>query len=228
MNSIEGFLQLLTNSTLAYTLITLGGLALTAEVFNPGLIFPGVFGVIMLLLGLVALGMLPVNLTGVALIGFAFVLFIADLFMTAHGILTAGGIAALVLGGLLLIDTSQAPGVPAVSPLGDRRAGGQHRRRVFFFGVYKALVARRRQPTTGVEGLIGSSAQVRTDLAPRGMVFAEGALWRARQPGRPGAARPAGGGHGHRRPDPLCAHPPRCPRMPERSRRRSTVPLVDA
>ncbi|HUS14004.1 MAG TPA: nodulation protein NfeD, partial [Chloroflexia bacterium] len=98
MNSIEGFLQLLTNSSLAYTLLTVGGLALTAEVFNPGLVFPGVFGVIMLLLGLVALGMLPVNLTGVALIGFAFILFIADLYMTSHGVLTAGGIAALILG----------------------------------------------------------------------------------------------------------------------------------
>jgi len=92
MNSIESFLLLLTNSTLAYSLITLGGLALTAEVFNPGLIFPGVFGVIMLLLGLVALGQLPVNLTGVAMIGFGFILFIADPFMTAHAILTAGSI----------------------------------------------------------------------------------------------------------------------------------------
>ena len=64
---------------------------------------------------------MPVNLTGVALIGFAFVLFIADVFMTAHGILTAGGIASLVLGGLLLIDTSQAPGVPRGLALVDRR-----------------------------------------------------------------------------------------------------------
>ena len=42
-------------------------------------------------------------MTGVAMIGFGFILFIADLFMTAHGILTAGGIVALVMGGLLLI-----------------------------------------------------------------------------------------------------------------------------
>jgi membrane-bound serine protease (ClpP class) len=178
MNNIEGFLLLLTNSSLAYTLITLGGLALTAEVFNPGLVFPGVAGVIMLLLGLVSLGMLPVNLTGVVLIGFAFVLFIADLFMTTHGILTAGGVASLALGGLLLIDTSQAPGVPAVSPwaiialAGTIGAG-------FFFGIYKAFQARRRQPTTGVEGMMGRTAEVREPLAPRGMVFFEGALWRA-------------------------------------------------
>jgi membrane-bound serine protease (ClpP class) len=178
MNSIEQFLQLLANSSLAYTLITIGGLALTAEVFNPGLIFPGVIGVIMILVGLVALGMLPVNLTGVGLIVFAFVLFIADLFMTSHGILTAGGIASLVLAGMLLIDTSQTPGVPGVSPWVIAGLSGSIGA-VFFFGIFKAVAARRRKPTTGVEGLVGSPGEVRTALAPQGMVFADGALWRA-------------------------------------------------
>ncbi|MGI8586990.1 MAG: NfeD family protein [Chloroflexia bacterium] len=178
MNSIESFRQTLTDSTLAYTLISVGGLALIAEVFNPGLIFPGVFGVIMLLLGMVALGQLPVNLGAVALIGFSFILFIADLFMPSHGILTAGGIAGLVLGGLLLIDTSQAPGVPGVSIwaiLGLSGSIGAF----FFFGIYKVFQARRRKPTTGREGMVGTFAQVRTELAPSGMVFADGALWRA-------------------------------------------------
>jgi membrane-bound serine protease (ClpP class) len=187
MTSIESFLLLLTNSTLAYSLITLGGLALTAEVFNPGLIFPGVFGVIMLLLGLVALGQLPVNLTGVAMIIFAFILFIADLFMTAHGILTAGGVTALVLGGLLLIDTSQAPGLPTVSIWSivglAATIGG-----AFFFGIYKAMETRRTQPVTGREGLIGDQVEVRTDLAPSGTVFAEGAIWQARSLAGPVAA----------------------------------------
>ncbi len=178
MNNIESFLQLLTNSTLAYSLITLGGLALTAEVFNPGLIFPGVAGVIMLLVGLVALGQLPVNLTGVALIGFAFILFIADLYMTAHGILTAGGIAALILGGLLLIDTSQAPGLPTVSLWSIAGLAGSIGA-VFFFGVYKGVEARRRKPVTGRESMIGTQVPVRTALTPDGMVFAQGALWRA-------------------------------------------------
>jgi membrane-bound serine protease (ClpP class) len=187
MNNIENLLQLLTNSSLAYTLITVGGLALTAEVFNPGLIFPGVVGVIMLLLGLVALGQLPVNLTGVALIGFAFVLFIADLFMTAHGILTAGGVAALILGGMLLIDTSAAPGAPPVSPWSIFALAGTVGA-VFFFGVYKGVQARRLKPTTGREGMIGSTAEARTPLAPAGMVFADGALWRAISANGPAAA----------------------------------------
>src|SRR5262249_35028794 len=109
MTSIESFQMLLSNSTLAYTLISVGGLGLVAETFNPGLTFPGVFGVLMLLLGLAALGLLPVNMAGVALIVFAFILFITDLFMPTHGILTAGGVASLVCGGLLLIDTSRGP-----------------------------------------------------------------------------------------------------------------------
>jgi membrane-bound serine protease (ClpP class) len=126
----------------------------------------------------VALRRWRVNLTGVVLIGFAFVLFIADLFMTTHGILTAGGVASLALGGLLLIDTSQAPGVPAVSPGAIVALAGTIGA-AFFFGIYKAFQARRRQPTTGVEGMMGRTAEVREPLAPRGMVFFEGALWRA-------------------------------------------------
>src|SRR5947207_6943342 len=100
---------------IAFLLLSTGTLALTVELFNPGSVFPGVIGVILLLLAFLSLGTLPVSATGLALIAFAFVFFIADVFVNAHGILTAGGIIALVLGGLLLIVPSQAPGVEGVA-----------------------------------------------------------------------------------------------------------------
>jgi membrane-bound serine protease (ClpP class) len=106
------------------------------------------------------------------------VLFIADVFMPTHGILTAGGIFSLILGGLLLVNTGAAPGLPGVSVytvFGVAAGLGGF----FFFAMYKVVRARRTQPSTGRESLVGRIVQTRTDLSPEGMVFAEGELWHA-------------------------------------------------
>jgi membrane-bound serine protease (ClpP class) len=175
---IEEILLVLTDPNVAFLLISLGTLGITWEFINPGSVFPGVVGAIMLLTGLMALGTLPINAAGVAFLGLAFVLFIADVFMPTHGILTAGGIISLVLGGLLLVNTGAAPGLPGVSPyavLGTATGLGGF----FFYAVYKVYRARTTRPSTGLEGLVGRVALTRTDLAPQGMVFIEGELWHA-------------------------------------------------
>lgn len=174
----EELLFLITNPSVAFVLISLGTLGITWEFINPGSVFPGVVGAIFLLVGFLALGTLPVNWSGAVFLVLAFVLFIADVFLPTHGILTAGGIISLVLGGLLLVNTSAAPGIPGVSPAvvaGTAVGLGAF----FFFAVYKVLQARRRLPATGRESLVGKIAQTRTDLAPDGTVFISGELWRA-------------------------------------------------
>jgi membrane-bound serine protease (ClpP class) len=177
-NVIEEILLILTNPSVAFILISLGTLGITWEFINPGAVFPGVIGAIMLLIGLMALGTLPINAAGLAFLILAFVLFIADVFMPTHGILTAGGIVSLIIGGLLLVNTNAAPGVPGVSPYVVAGMavglGG-----FFFYAVYKVYRARKARPTTGQEGLIGDLAETRTDLAPAGMVFVDGELWHA-------------------------------------------------
>ena len=78
-------------------------------------------------------------------------MFIADVFLPSHGILTAGGIASLVIGGLLLINTGAAPGIPGVSPavvLGTATGFGLF----FFYAVYKVYRARKARPSTGRTG----------------------------------------------------------------------------
>ncbi len=175
---IEQILLVITDPSVAFVLISLGTLGITWEFINPGAVFPGVVGALMLLIGFMALGTLPINAAGIAFMGLAFVLFIADVFMPTHGILTAGGIASLIIGGLLLVNTSAAPGLPGVSPFTISGValglGG-----FFFFAIYKAVQARRRQPSTGRESLVGAIAQTRTELAPEGMVYVEGELWHA-------------------------------------------------
>jgi membrane-bound serine protease (ClpP class) len=186
----EELLILITDPNVAFVLISLGTLGITWEFINPGSVFPGVLGAIFLLTGFLALGTLPVNWAGAVFIVLAFVMFIADVFLPSHGILTAGGIASLVIGGLLLINTSQAPGIPGVSPYvvsGVATGLGLF----FFFAIFKVVQARRMRPTTGKESLLGSRGVARTELAPEGMVFVEGELWQAMStdgpipPGRP-------------------------------------------
>src|SRR5688500_12132273 len=110
----EEVLFLITNPSIAFVLISLGTLGITWEFINPGSVFPGVVGALLLLTGFLALGTLPINVAGLVFLVAAFVLFIADIFTPTHGVLTAGGIAALVIGGLLLVNTGGVPGVPTV------------------------------------------------------------------------------------------------------------------
>jgi membrane-bound serine protease (ClpP class) len=135
-----------------------------------------VVGVISGIVALVALTGLPINLGGVILILFGFGLFIADLKAPTHGILTAGGVISLLLGSALLINTG--PIGLGVSPLlivgGAAASVG-----LFGFVLRKAIAARSRPAYAGAESLIGAIGKVREPLAPKGMVFVAGALWRA-------------------------------------------------
>ena len=151
----EDLLFLITNPSIAFILISIGTLGITWEFINPGSVFPGVVGAICLLIGFLGLGTLPINWAGAVFLALSFVLFIADVFMSAHGILTAGGIASLIIGGLLLINTAEAPGLPPVSPavvLGVAAGMGAF----FFFAVYKVLQARRFRPATGKRAWSGA------------------------------------------------------------------------
>ncbi len=101
----ENVLSGLTDPNLALMLLILGGLGIYAEFASPGLIFPGVAGAILVLLGLTAIALLPINWLGAALMVLALVLFVLEAKLTSHGILGSGGAAAMVLGAMLLIDS---------------------------------------------------------------------------------------------------------------------------
>ena len=74
MGLFDRILSYIADPNVSFLLISLGGLGLFVEFWNPGLIFPGVAGLIALVVGLMALGSLPGNWAGVALILLAFVL----------------------------------------------------------------------------------------------------------------------------------------------------------
>jgi membrane-bound serine protease (ClpP class) len=170
-------LDTLSNPNIAYILMMLGFYGLFFELSNPGVIFPGVFGAICLILAFFALQTLPVNYAGVALIVLAIILFIAEIKVTSYGVLSLGGIVSLLLGSLMLIE-SPDPALRVswyvILPMVATTAA------FFIFAVSFALRAQMRQPTTGQEGLIGRRARVVSPIDPEGKVFVHGEYWNAR------------------------------------------------
>jgi len=176
MNTIEEFLYLIADPNIAYILLSLAMLGIMAEIFSPGLIFPGIVGAICLLLAFFSLGMLPVNWAGILLIVLAFGLFIGEVLTTSFGLFTAGGVTALVIGSLILFKGGSPlfridPWLIATVTI--LVAG------FFAFALQHVIRAHRRQAYTGREELIGKTARVRVALNPRGTVLFKGELWTA-------------------------------------------------
>jgi len=175
MNTIEQFLQTISDPNIAYILLTLATIGLITEISNPGMIFPGVFGGISLFLAFYSLGVLNAYWGGIALILLAIGLFVAEYFTASFGLLTTGGIISLVVGSLILF--SHSPGIEVNRGL---IAGVTAAIAAFAIFVIGAIIrGQRRRKATGPEGMVGKLAIARTPLDPTGMVLAEGELWTA-------------------------------------------------
>jgi membrane-bound serine protease (ClpP class) len=85
----EQVLSSISDPNIAFILLILGALGIYIEFLSPGLIFPGVAGGIMLLLGLSALSVLPINWAGAALLLLSFAFFVLEAKFASHGILAA-------------------------------------------------------------------------------------------------------------------------------------------
>lgn len=178
MNWVERFLHAISDPNIAYILLSIGSLGIIVEFYNPGLIFPGVAGAICLLLSFYSLSVLDAHWAGVILILLAFGFFIAEVFVSGFGLLTAGGIASLVIGSMILFSGDQSMeglGIDwwVIAIVVAVIVG-------FFAFVIQAVVRtqRRKQPT-GADGMISMRAIVKTPLDPTGTVLAHGELWEA-------------------------------------------------
>jgi len=92
------FLGALIDPTIAALLLLLAAYGIITELTSPGAILPGVVGGIAAVLAVVSLANLPLNIAGALMLIVALGLFVADLKANTHGILSAGGVVALVLG----------------------------------------------------------------------------------------------------------------------------------
>ncbi len=176
MTFIEKFLHAISDPNIAYILMSVGSIGILVELYNPGAIFPGVIGAICLLMAFYSLGVLDANIGGILLMLLALGLFVAEFFTPTFGILTAGGVTALVLGSLLLFP-DRLP-VFQVSPwlIGVVSALFVG---FFLFVIQRVIKVHRRQATTGWEELIGKPATVMMKLSPEGQVLFRGEHWKA-------------------------------------------------
>jgi membrane-bound serine protease (ClpP class) len=170
------FLNALIDPTIAALLILVAGYGIITELSTPGAILPGVVGGVAAILAIVSLANLPVNIAGALMMLLALILFIADLNAPTHGILSVGGVFALILGMAFLINTGPIGlGVDPVVTV----VTGLLTLAFFAFFIRKILIARRRPAFAGAESMVGAVGEAREELAPEGLVFVAGALWKA-------------------------------------------------
>lgn len=176
MTARQKFLITISNPNLAYILLMLGLLGLYFEFSNPGAILPGVLGAICLLLAIFSFQILPINYVGLILILLAIGLFILELKVQSYGILSAGGIIAMVIGSIMLINTpipELRPSLKFIIPV----AVGLSL--IFIFLITLAIRAHMKKAYTGREGLVGEVGIAQTDIDLEGKVFVHGEIWNA-------------------------------------------------
>jgi len=179
LNPFETLLHFIVDPQIAVLLFTLGTYGLIFELSNPGLIFPGIIGVIAIVLALFAFGTLDANGAGLALMVFAILLFVLEIKVPAHGILTAGGIAAIAVGTIILFPPLR-PTFPGfrytVDPLIVVFVVGLSAG-FFLFLVSAARRLLQLPLATGSSLLLGAVGVAKSDIAPRGIAHVADEDW---------------------------------------------------
>jgi membrane-bound serine protease (ClpP class) len=175
------FLAVVTNPAVAYLLILLGVYGLLFEFMNPGLVMPGVVGVIALLIAAYALHLLPVNYAGLALILLGIGFMVAEAFLPAYGSLGIGGVIAFVLGSIMLIEDTSLPGfeIPLALIAGVAAASAGF----LIFVVGMLVKSRRRAVVSGREQMIGARGEALENFEREGWARVLGEQWKVRAPG---------------------------------------------
>jgi membrane-bound serine protease (ClpP class) len=180
MTPRQRFLRALVDPNVAYLLFMLGIYGIFFELANPGSLAPGILGGICILLALFAFQGLPTNYAGVGLLLLGMVLLILEVKVTSYGALTLGGLAAMVLGSMILFDTPDEWARLSLSVVGPTVA-------VFagFFVLCVWLVARsqRRPVVSGEQALVGETGRVVEAVGGGtrlGRVLFHGEMWHAR------------------------------------------------
>ena len=181
----QSILSAIADPNIALLLLVLGALGIYAEFSSPGFVLPGVLGAISLLLGLAALAMFPIGWLGASLVVLGLTFFVLEAKFATHGILTAGGAIALLLGAMLLIDTNE----PALRiRFSMALAVTLPFALITSFLLSIAVRARRNKVVTGVETLPGQAGVAIGEINLSGTVMVRGEYWSAVSTSRIGPA----------------------------------------
>ncbi|MFH2201964.1 MAG: nodulation protein NfeD [Elusimicrobiota bacterium] len=176
MTRRQRWLAAIANPNVAMILMSLGAGGLFIELYNPGLILPGIIGAICLLLAFYAFETLSASYAGILLIVSGIVFLLLEIKVTSFGLLALGGVAAMFLGVLMLFQQSMGGlsvswGV-IVSSIGGLAA-------LTFLISYVVYRVYRRRPASGMEGMVGEEGVTLDVLDPVGQVRVHGEIWEA-------------------------------------------------
>jgi membrane-bound serine protease (ClpP class) len=171
-------LSLLAHPNIAYLLLSLGMLGLTIELWNPGAVLPGVVGGICLLLAFFTFQVLPVNYAGVLLILFGIGLLVLEVKVTSYGLLSVGGVVSLLLGSMILMDTTVPELKVSLLVILPVVAGVAA---ILVFLVRLAIASQLRRPTTGEAGMAGERGVTVgvIEAGGWGRIATHGEIWQA-------------------------------------------------
>lgn len=178
MGFFQKVLSRLSDPNIAYIIMMLGFFGLLFELFNPGAIFPGIVGVICLILAFYSMSSMPVNYAGLALIVFGIILYLLEIKIVSHGILAIGGTVSVLLGSLFLFRSSPVDNFVSLSHTVIFSVTTTTAL-FFLFLITMGLRAQRAKPVSGANALIGQTAITLSALNPFGQVSVVGEIWRA-------------------------------------------------
>ena len=188
---LEHFLDFISDPNIAFMFMVAGFLALWLEFIAPGALAftPGITGVVLWALAIVALGTLPVSAVGVALLVLAAVLLFVETQTQWMGYFGAAGAVSLLLGGLLLFGDFTRPDLqpPAFDPPTIRV--NLYLVLAISIGVFALWMLMLRDilksqktgttASTTPDSVIGLTAVAVTTLSPSGTVTLGGEEWTA-------------------------------------------------
>lgn len=171
------FLSTVTDPNIAYIFLLIAIYGIFFELMNPGAVFPGVIGVISGVIALYALNMIPFNYAGLLLIILGIAFMVAEVLIAGFGILGIGGVAAFAFGSLLLFD-AQTLGSGVSIPL---IFAFSLVSLVFFIFVLRfVLRSRSIKIVTGMDEMVGATAEVLETMKDKYRVRCHGEIWYAK------------------------------------------------
>jgi membrane-bound serine protease (ClpP class) len=170
-----------------FILLNLGIAGVYFEFTTPGVIIPGVVGVLALLLAFLGMNILPINHIGLLLILASFVFFFLELQFVTGGLLALAGVIGIAIGGVILIDSPlPALQVPRSTILGVSGSVG-----LLFMLVLGRLARDLVRPVgTDLESMVDKEGYADGPVAASGTVRISGEIWSAVN----GGAGPIGAG----------------------------------
>jgi membrane-bound serine protease (ClpP class) len=176
MTLVQSIFNFLSDPNVATILFAIGALGLYMEFQSPGLIIPGVTGIVAMILFGFALQILPFSWIGVLLVLVGVGLLIAELFITSFGLLFAAGVMCFLVGGTMVFDRPElsdltvsfwevlVPIAAAMTVLGG----------LIVYSLGRTFMS---EQTAGVDEMIGLLGRSETALDPKGKVFIRGEYW---------------------------------------------------